>query len=79
MEELSRDIEQLFEAGQQLGKRTQSGARLAIFLMDNLAELMMHRTASHWLEWENGISVGTGLPSTRRRKDARLQSGSMRK
>jgi len=52
MEELSRDIEQLFEAGQQLGKRTQSGARLAIFLMDNLAELMMHRTASHWLEWD---------------------------
>ena len=52
MEELSRDIEQLFEAGQQLGKRTQSGARLAIFLMDNLAELTMHRTASHWLEWD---------------------------
>jgi hypothetical protein len=46
MKELKRDIEQLDEAGRQLNKFTPTGARLALFLMDNLVELMMYRTAS---------------------------------
>src|SRR5574341_2241697 len=47
MNELKRDIEQLHEAGQQLRKGTATGARLALFLMDNLAELLMYRTVLH--------------------------------
>jgi hypothetical protein len=52
MEELKRDIEQLYEAGQQLRKLTSTGARLALFLMDNAAELFMYRTALQHLEWD---------------------------
>ncbi len=52
MEELKRDIEQLYEAGRQLKKLTPTGARLALFLMDNLAELFMYRTALDHFQWD---------------------------
>jgi hypothetical protein len=43
MREIKKDIEQLEEASHQLGKRTPTGARLALLLLDNLTELFMYK------------------------------------
>jgi hypothetical protein len=43
VKEIKKDIEQLEEASQQLSKRTPTGARLALLLLDNLAELLMYK------------------------------------
>jgi hypothetical protein len=43
MQEIKKDIEQLEEASHQLSKRTPTGARLALLLLDNLAELFMYK------------------------------------
>ncbi len=50
MQSLHQDIEQLEEARRQLDKGSQTGARLAIFLIDNLAELFMY----WFILWELG-------------------------
>ena len=68
MEELKRDIEQLDEAGRQLSKSTPTGARLALFLMDNLAELMMYRTVSLWLRMDKEWHRPPKYSSEKRRK-----------
>jgi hypothetical protein len=43
MREIKKDIEQLEEASHQLSKRSPTGARLALLLLDNLAELFMYK------------------------------------
>lgn len=43
MHEIRQNIEQLEKAAQQLSKRTPTGARLALLLLDNLAELLMYK------------------------------------
>jgi len=45
MREIKRNIEQLEEAIQQLDKQTPTGARLAVLLLDNQAELLMYNKA----------------------------------
>jgi len=42
MKNIKKDIEQLEIAGELLDKNSPSGARLSLFLLDNLAELTMY-------------------------------------
>jgi len=45
MRNIRKDVEQLEVAGELLDRDTPSTARLALFLIDNVAELMMYRRA----------------------------------
>lgn len=59
MREIKKDIEQLEEASHQLSKRTPTGARLALLLLDNLAELFMYKKVrlifAHDSQFEHSI------------------------
>lgn len=53
MRTIQRDAEQLTEAVQLLRKGTATGARLALILLDNLAELLLHRRVRYEIGWDD--------------------------
>ena len=73
MKQIRQDAEQLNEAVQQLGKNTSTGARLALFLLDNLAELLMYRKALFVFGWDDEFRrpEGYDLSRSKRRKVSR--------
>ena len=70
MRRIRQDTEQLSEAAEQLRKQTPTGARLALMLLDNLAELLMHRKVLYLFSWDDYFSDSRGskYSSTERRK-----------
>ncbi|MCE7697772.1 MAG: hypothetical protein K8E24_002655, partial [Methanobacterium paludis] len=58
MKDILKDFEQLKEAYNQLSKNTVTNARLALILLDNLAEIQMYRPITSFLgQWEFGSSI----------------------
>jgi hypothetical protein len=51
MKSLRREVEQLAEAAHQLGKGTPTSARLALILVDNAVELLMHEKVAGVGPW----------------------------
>ncbi len=52
MKFVAQIMEQLDEAGNQIDKKTTTGARLALILIDNALELLMYRTVREKFGWD---------------------------
>lgn len=70
MREIKRNIEQLEEAIQQLDKQTSTGARLALLLLDNQAELLMYDKVQQIFERDSQLKflVRPKYPAPKRQK-----------
>lgn len=70
MVDIKKDIEQLETAGELLDKNSPTGARLSLFLLDNLAELMMYKVVGWEFLLDDTFSSGRPpkYPARKRRK-----------
>ena len=53
MKNIKKDIEQLEIAAELLDKNSPTGARLSLFLLDNLAELLMYNSVRMEFAWDD--------------------------